>query len=329
MTECAEELATQCTAVKGELDQLEGILSDAIARLVESFNALHAHSATQQNLAVGITRGELRDGQSENAVSLDHFIAETSATLRAFVDSMAENGQTASVLVERVGSIREQVDRILAVLGEIEGISSQTNLLALNAAIEAARAGETGRGFAVVAEEVRALSDRTKDFSAQIREDMERMHSSIQETERSINKMAASDMDAALASKQRVDQTMAEVQRVNNSMEGGVEELGRIAQQVESDVNAAVTALQFQDMASQLLNHARKRVMEIEESLGELTGLPEALARAAETPGDENVLEAARAAVARLEARLQNIRTRTAGNPVKQEQLASGDIELF
>ena len=329
LTDCTGEFGTQCSAVKLELTQLEGILGDAIAKLVDSFNALHGHSVDQQNVAVSITRGELGDGKSANAVSLDRFIAETSATLHAFVEGMVENGRTAGALVERVNSIRVQVDRILSVLGEIEGISSQTNLLALNAAIEAARAGETGRGFAVVAEEVRALSDRTKDFSAQIRDDMERMHASIQETERSIHKMAARDMDAAMASKQRVDQTMSEVQRVNTTMETSVEQLGHIAREVEANVNTAVTALQFQDMATQLLNHARKRVAEIEESLTEITRLPEALAQAACASDDEQSLTQARAAIEQVQVRMNDIRARTARNPVRQEEMASGDIELF
>ncbi|MBX6393809.1 MAG: chemotaxis protein, partial [Burkholderiales bacterium] len=263
------------------------------------------------------------------AGSLHASISETSETLRSFVEAMTENGQTAATLVARVSSIRQQVDRILSVLSEIEGISSQTNLLALNAAIEAARAGEMGRGFAVVAEEVRALSDRTKDFSAQIRDDMERMHASIQEAERDIHKMAARDMDAAMASKQRVDQTMGEVQRVNATMERHVEELGQIARAVEADVNTAVTALQFQDMAAQLINHARKRVAEIEASLADVVRLPETLTRVAESMEDDQSLAQAYAVIEQMHARLGEIRNRTARSPVRQDEIASGEVELF
>jgi methyl-accepting chemotaxis protein len=51
--------------------------------------------------------------------------------------------------------------KIVDIIGVIDGIAFQTNILALNAAVEAARAGEHGRGFAVVASEVRALAQRS------------------------------------------------------------------------------------------------------------------------------------------------------------------------
>src|SRR5690606_5243095 len=155
------------------------------------------------------------------------------------------------------------------------------------------------------------------------------MHASIQETERSIHSMAARDMDAAMASKQRVDQTMEEVQRINSTMEKGVEELGCIACRVEFDVNTAVTALQLQDMATPLLNHARKRVDEIQESLGDVARRPAALTRGAEDLNGDGSPQPADAPTPQAPGRLEEARSRTARNPVRQEEMASGEIELF
>lgn len=75
-------------------------------------------------------------------------------------------------LADEVGSVlsvfRTEFSNVKTETGTINHISSQTNLLALNASIESARAGEAGRGFSVVADEIRNLSEGTKQSSSSI-----------------------------------------------------------------------------------------------------------------------------------------------------------------
>lgn len=79
------------------------------------------------------------------------------------------------------------VDEIKILSDDIIEISSQTNLLALNAAIEAARAGEAGKGFAVVAEEIRKLSEETKNTIIKIQNTAEKVTSSVNDLASSSN----------------------------------------------------------------------------------------------------------------------------------------------
>lgn len=108
----------------------------------------------------------------------------------------AQNVETASdITVEVMESLIGKVEKVEGFVGAILNISNQTNLLALNASIEAARAGEAGRGFAVVAEQIRQLSEQTKEASnhitsiiSELNEDTKRAGESIENSVQSVKK---------------------------------------------------------------------------------------------------------------------------------------------
>jgi methyl-accepting chemotaxis protein len=274
--QCAAEIDTQVATSRGELDQAQNLVMDAIQKLVGSFTSINTHTQTQQSLVLTITRGQADGGKGAgaNGSGFSEFVEETSNTLRFFVDSNVQSSKVAMGLVEQTKHITEQIGEVQKILAEIEGISKQTNLLALNAAIEAARAGEAGRGFSVVADEVRDLSGRTSQFSQQIRKTITGVQESVHMAERAIHEMASHDMTFALQSKHRVDEMMADVQKVNTAIGVAARDLTVVTRNVENNVNTAVTTLQFRDMVTQLLGHVGRRM----DALGTIAAKLSALA---------------------------------------------------
>jgi hemoglobin-like flavoprotein len=75
--------------------------------------------------------------------------------------------------------LRQEVQQVADVAGQVQAIAAQTNLLALNATIEAARAGEAGKGFAVVAGEVKELAGQTRSATDQISDTLKALNQKI------------------------------------------------------------------------------------------------------------------------------------------------------
>lgn len=71
-------------------------------------------------------------------------------------------------IIHAIHNLGTYIQDIVTADQQIHAIADSTNLLALNASIEAARAGDAGKGFSVVANEIRNLSNSTKELVADI-----------------------------------------------------------------------------------------------------------------------------------------------------------------
>jgi methyl-accepting chemotaxis protein len=113
----------------------------------------------------------------------------------------ADLTRTSNQKISQLGAAANEIGRVIET---IQDIAEQTNLLALNATIEAARAGEAGKGFSVVANEVKDLARQTAEATQDIRQRIERIQSSTQE---SIDAIGA--IDKVIAQVSNASQTIA------------------------------------------------------------------------------------------------------------------------
>jgi methyl-accepting chemotaxis protein len=309
-----DTLREELDEIAGEAARVRALLGEAVGGLSQSFIGLAQQAEAQKQVLEGllVSLGSGRAGRAgDGSPSMDAFVRECANILSSLAVNLEELSTRSSASVTSIDALTGHFDKSMALLSEIETISTSARLLSLNARIEAARSGDAGRGFAVVASEVKEVSRYSRELAERISEHVDKVRGSLVAVRAGISEAAARGSEVATRGKQQVETTLSELDSLGGSVARALAELGGITAQVNETAARAIRALQFEDIIGQLVGTMLRRVDRLRQ-------VRQALAAALGSGGAAHGL-----------AILERSQEITSTAPVQQQSMAAGDVELF
>jgi methyl-accepting chemotaxis protein len=257
------------------IETLESLMGDVIPIVSKQINTSKQHteqeilSLTDTFSKMSKTIGVLLDNQKQNddEAAINQLLEGVEAILKSVVGGLGKLNSADQGITHEVEVLSKHTVKLESMANEVREVADNINLLSLNAAIEAARAGENGRGFAVVADEVRKLAGSSASTGTKIKNAVEEIDAAMKRALNLAKATADIGSETIKNSAGFIDNVLIDIQATLNSFKENSQTLTESSEQIQQEVYHVISALQFQDRVTQMLDHAEHNLDDLNQVL--------------------------------------------------------------
>jgi len=194
---------------------------------------------------------------------IENLLAGTEEILNGVVGQLSAINEAGQAMIEEMRQLSSQSSQLDRMAQEVRDVAGNIHLLSLNAAIEAARAGAQGSGFAVVASEVRNLAKTSSETGSRISKTVESINAAMDSALSTAEITSKADKERIDLSETYIAKVLSDIESTLISFKNNTDALTENNAQIQTDIYSVMTALQFQDRVSQMLDHAKHNLSDL------------------------------------------------------------------
>jgi methyl-accepting chemotaxis protein len=253
------------------VDSLEELLVEVLPIVSKQIHTSKRHTEQEiSNLTdtfVDMTTkiGELISSQTNNDEDkhISTLLTGANNILHGVIEGLSNLNESEQKMFREIEQLSSHTTQLESMANEVRSVADNINLLALNAAIEAARAGEYGRGFAVVADEVRKLARTSADTGSRISKTVNDINSAMSSALKVAKDTSQTDGDSINSSAQNIEKVLNDIESTLNTFKDNSQTMTQANAEIQAEIYNVITALQFQDRVTQMLEHAEHNLNDI------------------------------------------------------------------